>query len=107
MATLLPIPRRYAAKGVERYGFHGLSYAYLMEELGRLDPAATKGGVILAHLSRLLSSGGLVAAQQGGLYDEPNWRMDGWMGGRRDVALDGDRRTGGGPAGRRDYQDVE
>ena len=45
-----PIPRRYAAKGVERYGFHGLSYAYLMEELGRLDPAATKGRVILAHL---------------------------------------------------------
>jgi len=48
--TLLPIPRRYARKGVERYGFHGLSYAYLMEELGRLDPAATAGRVILAHL---------------------------------------------------------
>ena len=45
-----PIPRRYGAKGVERYGFHGLSYAYLMEELGRLDPAAAKGRVILAHL---------------------------------------------------------
>ena len=40
----------YAAKGVERYGFHGLSYSYLMEELGRLDPANTKGRVILAHL---------------------------------------------------------
>ena len=50
VARLLPIPRRYAAKGVERYGFHGLSYAYLMEELGRLDPAASKGRVILAHL---------------------------------------------------------
>src|SRR5450830_1807844 len=50
IAKLLPIPRRYAEKGVERYGFHGLSYAYLMEELGRLDPAATKGRVILAHL---------------------------------------------------------
>ncbi len=34
VARLLPIPRRYAAKGVERYGFHGLSYAFLMEELG-------------------------------------------------------------------------
>ena len=45
VAKLLPIPRRYMARGVERYGFHGLSYAYLMEELGRLDPAATKGGV--------------------------------------------------------------
>src|SRR5213592_481518 len=50
VAKLLPIPRRYAAKGVERYGFHGLSYAYLMEELGRLDLAAAKGRVILAHL---------------------------------------------------------
>ena len=50
VAKLLPIPRRYSAKGVERYGFHGLSYAYLMEELGRLDPAATKGRVVLAHL---------------------------------------------------------
>jgi acetate kinase len=50
VAKLLPIPRRYAAKGVERYGFHGLSYAYLMEELGRLDPAAAKSRVILAHL---------------------------------------------------------
>jgi acetate kinase len=50
VAKLLPIPWRYATKGVERYGFHGLSYTYLMEELGRLDPAATKGRVILAHL---------------------------------------------------------
>lgn len=50
VAKLLPIPRRYAARGVERYGFHGLSYAYLLEELGRLDPAAAKGRVILAHL---------------------------------------------------------
>ena len=50
VARLLPIPRRYAAKGVERYGFHGLSYAYVMEELRRLDPAAAKGRVILAHL---------------------------------------------------------
>jgi acetate kinase len=51
VARLLPIPRRYEAKGVQRYGFHGLSYAYLMEELTRLgDPAATTGRVILAHL---------------------------------------------------------
>lgn len=51
VATLLPIPRRYEAMGVQRYGFHGLSYSYLLEELGRLgDLAATKGRVILAHL---------------------------------------------------------
>jgi acetate kinase len=51
VAKLLPLPRCYDAKGVQRYGFHGLSYSYLMEELARLgDPAATTGRVILAHL---------------------------------------------------------
>lgn len=51
VASLLPIPRRYEAAGVRRYGFHGLSYEFLMEELVRLgDAAATKGRVILAHL---------------------------------------------------------
>ena len=51
VAQILPIPRRYEALGVRRYGFHGLSYAFLMEELARLaDPAAKTGRVILAHL---------------------------------------------------------
>jgi len=51
VATLLPIPRRYEAAGVRRYGFHGLSYEFLVEELVHLgDPAATRGRVILAHL---------------------------------------------------------
>ena len=51
VAKLLPIPRRFDAKGIQRYGFHGLSYAYLIEELARLgDPAVTTGRVILAHL---------------------------------------------------------
>lgn len=51
VATIMAIPRRYEAKGVRRYGFHGLSYAYLMEELKQLgDHAATGGRVILAHL---------------------------------------------------------
>jgi acetate kinase len=51
VATQLPIPRRFAAHGLQRYGFHGLSYQYLLEELARGgDPAATGGRVILAHL---------------------------------------------------------
>src|SRR5664280_2723758 len=62
VAKLLPIPRRYATKGVERYGFHGLSYAYLMEELVRLDPAEAEGRVILAHLG----NGASLAAVRGG-----------------------------------------
>ena len=50
VAKLLPIPRRYLARGVERYGFHGLSYEYLLEELTRLDAKAGQGRVIFAHL---------------------------------------------------------
>jgi acetate kinase len=51
VATMLAIPRRFDALGVQRYGFHGLSYAYLMEELARAAGlAAAQGRVILAHL---------------------------------------------------------
>jgi acetate kinase len=51
VAKLLPIPRRYEAKGVQRYGFHGLSYSFLMQELERAAGAkAARGRVILAHL---------------------------------------------------------
>jgi acetate kinase len=51
VARLLPIPRRYEAQGVRRYGFHGLSYAFLMGELARLAGAETAHGrVVLAHL---------------------------------------------------------
>ena len=51
VARLLPIPRRYEAQGVRRYGFHGLSYSFLMGELARLAGAeAAQGRIILAHL---------------------------------------------------------
>ena len=51
MARLLPIPRRYEAQGIRRYGFHGISYSFLMEELARVGGADAAGGrVILAHL---------------------------------------------------------
>src|SRR6266446_7923972 len=51
VARLLPIPRRLDAKGIQRFGFHGLSYAFLMEELERLaGPQAAQGRVVLAHL---------------------------------------------------------
>jgi acetate kinase len=51
VARLLPIPRRYEARGVRRYGFHGLSYSFLMGELARVAGAdAAQGRVILAHL---------------------------------------------------------
>jgi acetate kinase len=51
VARLLPIPRRFDALGIRRYGFHGLSYAYLMQELAQLaGTQAAQGRVILAHL---------------------------------------------------------
>jgi acetate kinase len=63
VARLLPIPRRYQAQGVRRYGFHGLSYAYLLEELERIGGQdAARGRVILAHLG----NGASLAAVRGG-----------------------------------------
>jgi len=51
VAQQLPLPRQYEARGIRRYGFHGLSYTYLLEELERLDGTeAAQGRVILAHL---------------------------------------------------------
>jgi len=67
VARLLPIPRRYEAQGVRRYGFHGLSYAFLMEELGRLTGTkAAHGRVILAHLG---SGASLAAVRDGRSVD--------------------------------------
>jgi hypothetical protein len=60
------------------------------------SPRSARGEVIF--LASKIGWDGLVAAERKGLYDEPRIRMDG----RRDVGLDGDRRTGGGSAGRRD-----
>src|SRR5664280_2956364 len=48
---MLPIPRRYFVQGVRRYGFHGLSYAFLVSELARIAGTPTAHGrAILAHL---------------------------------------------------------
>ena len=50
-AQLLPIPRRYYEKGVKRYGFHGLSYSYLLDELRRIEGSEkAEGRVVFAHL---------------------------------------------------------
>ena len=63
VAKLLAIPRRYAAAGIIRYGFHGLSYAYLLGEVERLDGSAkARSRIIMAHLG----SGASLAAVGGG-----------------------------------------
>ena len=51
VARVLPIPRRYEKLGIQRYGFHGLSYAFLMRELRKTGaPREADGRLILAHL---------------------------------------------------------
>jgi len=62
VARVLPLPRRFEAMGVRRYGFHGLSYTYLIGELERLAGDASRGRVILAHLG----AGASMAAVLGG-----------------------------------------
>jgi acetate kinase len=63
MAKRLAIPRRYEAKGIQRYGFHGLSYAYLLAELERIAGiSAAMGKIIMSHLG----SGASIAALKDG-----------------------------------------
>ncbi|MGA3065361.1 MAG: acetate/propionate family kinase [Tepidisphaeraceae bacterium] len=63
VAQMLPIPRRYHNAGVRKFGFHGLSYTYLMSQLAVVAGAeAASGRVILAHLG----SGASMAAVRGG-----------------------------------------
>lgn len=63
VAQMLPIPRRYHTAGLRRFGFHGLSYTYLMSELVTLAGAEVANGrVILAHLG----AGASMAAVRGG-----------------------------------------
>lgn len=67
VAKLLSIPRRYYEKGIMRYGFHGLSYSYLMQELERLtDKKTTESKIILAHLG---SGASLAAVKDGKSID--------------------------------------
>ncbi|HEX5416673.1 MAG TPA: acetate/propionate family kinase [Chloroflexota bacterium] len=63
VAQRYALPRSLADGGVIRYGFHGLSYEYIMTELERLDPGAARGRVIIAHLG----NGASLAAVRGGV----------------------------------------
>ncbi len=62
VAQQLPIPRRFMRQGIRRFGFHGLSYSYLMESLIHLAPDKAHGRIILAHLG----SGASMAAVKAG-----------------------------------------
>ena len=63
VAKMIAIPRRYYDVGIHRYGFHGLSYAYLMDEIKRTaDHKTAHGKIILAHLG----NGASIAAVKDG-----------------------------------------
>jgi acetate kinase len=59
VAQRLPLPRELHAKGIQRYGFHGLSYEYVVNTLG----PATLGRAVIAHLG----NGASLAAVRDGL----------------------------------------
>ncbi len=50
IAQLYPLPRSFGDEGIVRYGFHGLSYEYITQELRAAAPIEAKGRVIIAHL---------------------------------------------------------
>jgi acetate kinase len=67
VARLFALPHHYEAAGVQRYGFHGLSYQFLIEELAHVATAdAARGRVVLAHLG---SGASLAAVLDGRCVD--------------------------------------
>jgi acetate kinase len=50
VAELVPLPSEIRLKGVQRYGFHGLSYEYISSVLPQVAPRIAEGRVIVAHL---------------------------------------------------------
>ena len=50
VAELIPLPRELCAVGLQRYGFHGLSYEYIASVLPGVAPEISRGWVIVAHL---------------------------------------------------------
>lgn len=66
VATTFSIPAEVRDEGVVRYGFHGLSYEYIMEELTRTAPERAKGRMIIAHLGNGCS---MAAVKEGRCVD--------------------------------------
>src|SRR5271170_6294769 len=66
IAKMYALPRRYYDDGVRRYGFHGLSFEYIVGELRKLDAKLAAGRVIVAHLG---SGASMVALQDGKSMD--------------------------------------
>lgn len=87
VATRFPLPRHWHEKGIRRYGFHGLSYDYIARRLAALDPAASGGRALVAHLGNGAS---LCAMDRGRSVDTTMGftALDGLMMGTRSGAID-------------------
>ncbi len=62
VAKTIAIPKNYYEEGIQRYGFHGISYSYLMLKLTKKNEAEADGRIILAHLG----NGASIAAVKDG-----------------------------------------
>ena len=87
LAQMFALPRKYAAAGVRRYGFHGLSYEYVSGRLAEIAPQLAAGRVVIAHLG----NGASLCALRGGKSVATTMgftTLDGLVMGTRGGALD-------------------
>lgn len=87
VAQLVPLPEHIRRRGVQRYGFHGLSYEYVAAALPSIAPEAASGRVVVAHLG----SGASLCALRGGRSVDSTLgftALDGLCMGTRPGALD-------------------
>jgi len=87
VAALVPLPRDLCQSGLQRYGFHGLSYEYIASVLPEVAPEIARGRVIVAHLG---SGASLCALKEGKSVDNSLGftALDGLCMGTRPGALD-------------------
>ena len=87
VAKLVPLPREICKSGLQRYGFHGLSYEYVASVLPEVAPEIARGRVIIAHLG---SGASLCALKDGKSVDSSLGftALDGLCMGTRPGALD-------------------
>ena len=87
VAELIPLPRELRQAGLQRYGFHGLSYEYIASVLPEVAPKVANGRVIVAHLG---SGASLCALKEGKSVDSTLGftALDGLCMGTRPGALD-------------------
>ena len=66
VAELIPLPRELRQQGLQRYGFHGLSYEYIASVLPQVAPEVARGRVVVAHLG---SGASMCALKEGKSVD--------------------------------------